>query len=73
MLMYVHVDDSPKAPAKQQPSSRGEHSFYSDISSSEDFSSASEEEEEREGESSGEEEDEEWESEAESVAEKSSR
>ena len=77
--LHVHcthslLDDSSKSAPKQQPSSRGDHSFYSDISSSEDFSSASEGEEEREGEeSSADEAEEEWESEAESVAEKSSR
>ena len=53
---------------------RNDHGFYSDISSSEDFSSASEGEEEEggregEGESSAEEA---WDSEAESAVEKSS-
>lgn len=72
---FIEPDDQFKPPPKPEPSLRNDHGFYSDISSSEDFSSASEgEEEEREGEgeSSADEGEEEWDSEAESVAEKSS-
>lgn len=71
---FPHSEDDSKAPPKPQLLSRDEHSFYSDISSSEDFSSASEGEEERREESSADEGgEEEWDSEAESIAEKSSR
>ena len=73
---FIEPDDQSKPPPKPEPSLRNDHGFYSDISSSEDFSSASEgeEEEEREGEgeSSVDEGEEEWDSEVESTAEKSS-
>ena len=74
VLLFLAIDDHSKPPPKPQVSSQGDHGFYSDISSSEDFSSASEGEEDREGESSADEGEEDWdESEAESVPEKSSR
>jgi hypothetical protein len=73
MYVVVDSDDQSKPPPKPEPSLRNDHGFYSDISSSEDFFSASEGEEEEgregEGESSA---DEAWDSEAESAAEKSS-
>ena len=77
-FVIVESDEGSKPPPKPKPSLHNDHGFYSDISSSEDFSSASEgEEEEREGderggESSADDAEEEWESEAESPAEKSS-
>ena len=77
-VIVIESDDQSKPPPKPEPSLRNDHGFYSDISSSEDFSSASEGEEEeegREGEGEGEGEssaEEAWDSEAESAAEKSS-
>ena len=75
-IVVIESDDQSKPPPKPEPSLRNDHGFYSDISSSEDFSSASEGEEEeegREGEGEGESSAEEaWDSEAESAVEKSS-
>ena len=73
LVFVAEPDDHSKPPPKPEPSLRNDHGFYSDISSSEDFSSGSEGEEEREGEGgSSSDEGEEWDSEAESLAEKSS-